>query len=355
MRHLYYILLIFTLSPLAIYAKGDVAAYRNHINLAELALVHKNYKVAQLNYKKATDNFNGISALNLNNALQASILLGDVKTAKKYAWKLSELGINPLYFTKSAKLVQCFIKDKKFWKRLIDNCSKQSANQKLKYAAYRSKFNGILDIHHQFVSNKTLKNFKQNPQLSVQYTQIIDSFTSFIKVHGFPTEHILGIETKNDTLINEDKAIYAILGSYYKGLSNNKTLDGICVNAVKSGELDNYDFALLNDQNPNFTGRFYGTSNYYFVYNCTIYEDKPALVEFTKPKDTKARIDSFRKIIHLDKLDNSYQKMNYSLTDKDNEFLIRDQFTLVYPFSDKELQAIFLANKRLLGILKDCK
>lgn len=355
MKHLYYILLFFTLTPLAIYAKGDVAAYHNHINLAELALVNKNYKVAQLNYKKATENFNGISALNLHNAIQVSILLGDLKTAQKYAWKLSELGINPLYFTKSAKMVQCFIKDKNGWKKLIDNCSKQSANQKLKYAAYRSKFKGLLDIHHQFLSNKTLKNLKQNPQLSVQYTQIIDSFISFIKLYGFPTEHILGIETKNDTLINEDKAIYAILGSYYKGLSNNKTLDGICLNAVKSGKLDNYDFALLNDQNPNFSGRFYGTSNYYFVYNCAIYEDKPALVELTKPKDTKARIDSFRKIIHLDKLDNSYLKMNYSITDKDDEFLIRDQFTLVYPFSDNELQAIFLANKRLLRILKDCK
>ncbi|MNI11486.1 hypothetical protein D3C73_646330 [compost metagenome] len=281
--------------------------------------------------------------------------MGYIKTAKHYAWKLSNLGINPLYFTKSITFAQSLTKDKKWWERLLNNCRKQSDNHKLEYAAYRRKFNELIDTHRQLMSNKTRKNFKESPLLSVQYAHLIDSFTNFIKAYGFPTEQILGIETKNDTLINEDKAIYGILSSYYKGLIHNKELDEICLSAVKSGTLDNYNFAQLNDQNPNFSGRFYGTANYYFIYNCAIYEDKPVIVEFTKSKDIKGRVDSFRKLIYMDKLDNSLLKMIYSLTNKDEKFVIRDQFTVVNQFSDNELQAIFLANKRLLANLKDCK
>ncbi|WP_293906133.1 hypothetical protein [Sphingobacterium sp. UBA5670] len=341
--------------PFAIYARVDVVSYRNHINLAELALIQNDYKAAHYQYNKATENFNKISALNLHNALHTSISLGNIKAAKQYAWKLSNLGINSLYFTNSITLAKCLAKEKKWWERLLNNCRKRSDNQRLENAAYRKRFNQLLDMHRELISNKTRKNFKESPLLTVQYAHLINSFTSFINDNGFPTEQILGIETKNDTLINEHKAIYDILSSYYKGLIYNKALDEICLSAVKCGELDNYDFAQLNDQNPNFSGRIYGTSNYFFIYNCSVYEDKPAIVEFTKPIDVKERIDSFRKLIHLEKLDNSYLKMTYSLTNNNDKFLIRDQFTLIYPFSDNELQATFLANKRFLTILKDCK
>lgn len=271
----------------------NYSTYYNFIHIAENEILLKKYESSLSNYKEAFKSVETPFAIDYYNAAICAIHTNSIDLSYKYMDKLVQKGCNINFFNQ--KVFDTLRKNSKGWQQFKSNYNrnKHIFEQKINLELREQVINLVKRDQQQYC--------KPNRALhidSIHYVNEVvkNEFNELIQQKGFPSEHLIGLEIINDTIISTSMTHVLLLHQYQDGdFEMNKDLRQY----ILDGKIRNREAAAIYEF---FDERAFGTQ--------VLQEWDNILYERTCSSQEKDRIDFNREYFLMESYE-SYKKKVY--------------------------------------------
>jgi hypothetical protein len=297
-------------SILFITAKGQVTSYHSSVLNAERCLISNKLDSSLYYYNLSFNKLKNPFSRDLYNASVVAVKTGKNKLANKFLTRIIELGAEVNILSENKVLEKYFKNDGKIFYQNAHNI-RPTYNTK-----FRTEIKQMFE-RDQYYRLKRNGNKAYIDSIKVADAQNIKSLLNFINKNGFPTESLIGIDSK----AYEVAYISVILFHQGNGAEQQYNFSDIIIDNVKKGTLDN---RLGNDLFNRNSG-FYSFDYMRFELVKVIDSTKPAtrrnnyvLIDSSKwgfmPYSEKEiqKIDQSRKAFFLDDYKTHLQKILFN-------------------------------------------
>lgn len=164
---------------------------------------------------------------------------------------------------------------------------------------------------------------------------------------GFLSEFNMGAFVVNDTTLLKEPPFYIIMRHNFQGLSSYDTLFApICKKSIYEGLLHPMVYAAFRDANPVNGNTYYGTAHHFTRYKCSVFTETED--EHTPKINTVKFIDEQRAIIFIPSLHDALKKILFRIQNPNSQFVIRDNYSRIMDFTNKESEDGFLKYSRII-------
>lgn len=230
----------------------NIEKYNSLILKAEKDILNKKFSGAENKYKEASHFIDDMYAVDINNALVASVLIRKWENSAFWSQKLIEKGISVDFF------------DKNIFGEFLETDSWREMENKV--SIFQNTFNKSFDKNLldslEILTKADQEEYCQIPTGNIQLsdafikTKFLDSLLyKLIKNNGYPSEKIIGVNVINENYISPLPKFYPLLRHSYQANSNllkeqlyNASKNGILKNDIleKISGIDNGDFVVID-------------------------------------------------------------------------------------------------------------